>query len=90
MVVGQQARGQGVGGNIIRWSAAEARRRGCTLVRLDCHAGNPWLCRYYEAHGFVLRGRIEQHPGYEGCLYQLATVAVAGALDPRPKEGHRE
>jgi GNAT superfamily N-acetyltransferase len=90
MVVSQQARGRGVGGNIIRWCAAEARRRGCRLLRLDCHAGNPRLCQYYEAHGFVLRGRIEQHPGYGGCLYQLETAALAGSPDPRPKEGHRE
>ena len=82
MVVSQQARGRGVGGHIIRWCATEAQRRGCGLVRLDCHAGNPWLCRYYEAHGFVLRGRIEQHPGYDGCLYQLATAAIVGSPDP--------
>jgi GNAT superfamily N-acetyltransferase len=81
MVVSQQVRGRGVGGHILLWCAAEARRRGCSFVRLDCHAGNPWLCRYYEAHGFVFRGRIEQHPGYEGCLYQLATAAIVGPPD---------
>jgi GNAT superfamily N-acetyltransferase len=82
MVVSRQARGRGVGGHIIHWCAAEARRCGCRAVRLDCHAGNAWLCRYYEAHGFVLRGRVEQHPGYDGCLYQLAIVA--GAERPVP------
>ena len=82
MVVSRQARGRRVGSHIIRWCAAEALRRGCRLVRLDCHASNTWLCRYYEAHGFVLRGRIEQHPGYDGCLYQLATAAGAGGPDP--------
>jgi hypothetical protein len=51
-------------------------------VRPDCHAGNPWLRRYYEAYGFVLRGRIEQHPGYDACLYQLATSAIVGSPDP--------
>jgi hypothetical protein len=40
------------------------------------------LCRNYEAHGFVLRGQIEQHPGYGGCLYQLATAAIVGSPDP--------
>ena len=74
MVVARQARGRGVGSHIIRWCVAEAFHRGCRFVRLDCHAGNPWLCRYYERHGFELRGRVEQHPGYDGCLYQLATV----------------
>jgi GNAT superfamily N-acetyltransferase len=70
MVVAREARGRGIGGEIIRWCIAEARRRGRSVVRLDCHAGNPWLCQYYESHGFVLQGRVEQHPGYEGCLYQ--------------------
>jgi GNAT superfamily N-acetyltransferase len=83
MVVSRQARGRGVGAHIIRWCSAEAERRGCRAVRLDCHAGNTWLCNYYESHGFVLRGRVEQHPGYEGCLYELAiarTGARSGAL----------
>src|SRR5579871_3147502 len=78
MVVGRRARGGGVGGQIIRWCADEATRRGRRFVRLDCHAGNPWLCWYYESHGFVLRGRIEQHPGYDGCLYELAMAAGVG------------
>jgi GNAT superfamily N-acetyltransferase len=73
VVVSRRARGRGVGGHIIRWSAAEAARRGLGAVRVDCHAGNPWLCRYYEAHGFVPRGRFESHPGYHIRLYQLAT-----------------
>jgi GNAT superfamily N-acetyltransferase len=81
MVVGRRARGRGVGGQIIRWCAHEATRRGCRFVRLDCHAGNPWLCRYYESQGFVLRGRIEQHPGYEGCLYELAMATGVGRSD---------
>jgi GNAT superfamily N-acetyltransferase len=78
MVVSPQARGRGVGGFIIQWSLAEAGRRGCRFVRLDCHAGNPWLCGYYESHGFTFRGRVEQHPGYIGCLYQRAVPPQAG------------
>jgi GNAT superfamily N-acetyltransferase len=70
MVVSPVWKGRGVGGVVIDWCAGQARRRGCRAVRLDCHAGNPWLCRYYESHGFRLQGRIEQHPGYVGCLYQ--------------------
>ncbi len=88
MVVAPSARGRGVGGFIIGWSAAEAGRRGCRCVRLDCHAGNPWLCRYYERHGFVCLGRVEQHPGYDGHLYQLAVAPVRpgpGAAAGRPR-----
>lgn len=74
IVVDSSARGRGVGEYIIGWSAAAARNRRCSFVRLDCHADNTWLCRYYERHGFVLQSRIEQHPGYYGCLYQLAVA----------------
>ena len=69
---------RGVGGFILQWSLAEAGRRGRRFVRLDCHAGNPWLCGYYESHGFTFRGRVEQHPGYIGCLYQRAVPPQAG------------
>ncbi|VTS08292.1 GNAT family N-acetyltransferase [Tuwongella immobilis] len=71
MVVDRQRSHCGVGSHIIRWAAETARQSGCQAVRLDCFAGNPWLCRYYERHGFQLQGQIEQHPGYMGCLYQL-------------------
>jgi hypothetical protein len=47
-----------------------AARRGFKSLRLDCHAENLWLRRYYEAHGFECRGQVEQHPGYHGCLYE--------------------
>ena len=70
MVVAPAFRGRGVGAVILSWCRKQAAERGCRAVRLDCHAGNPWLCRYYEGHGFELRGRIEQHPGYDGCLYE--------------------
>jgi GNAT superfamily N-acetyltransferase len=86
MVVAGSARGRGVGSRIIEWCAAEAARRGRQYVRLDCHAGNPWLCRYYEAHGFELRGRVEQHPGYDGCLYQRGVAPPASA--PATGVGH--
>lgn len=79
MVVARAARGRGVGSFIIERCLAEAARRGCRCVRLDCHAGNAWLCRYYEAHGFERRGRVEQHPGYEGCLYQHAVAPLVDA-----------
>jgi GNAT superfamily N-acetyltransferase len=80
MVVSRRARGLGVGAYIINWCSVEAERRGCRAVRLDCHAGNTWLCNYYQSHGFVFCGRVEQHPGYDGCLYEL-TIA-AGAAKP--------
>lgn len=76
MVVGATAREQGVGAAIVEWCAAAARRRHKLALRLDCHAGNAWLCAWYEAHGFTLSGRVEQHPGYEGCLYERRVEAA--------------
>jgi GNAT superfamily N-acetyltransferase len=70
MIVARSARNREIGSFIIEWSVTEAARLGFKCLRLDCHADNPWLCRYYETHGFQLRGRVEQHPGYYGCLYQ--------------------
>lgn len=85
MVVARMASGRGVGGFIIEWCVAEARRLGRNCVRLDCHADNAWLCRYYEAHGFEPRGRVEQHPGYYGCLYQLEVECAGQDSVPRSK-----
>jgi GNAT superfamily N-acetyltransferase len=70
IVVARSARGRGIGGVIVEWSLREAARLGFQCVRLDCHADNLWLRRYYEDHGFTLRDQVEQHPGYYGCMYQ--------------------
>jgi GNAT superfamily N-acetyltransferase len=75
MVVDQREQGRGVGTFIIRWCTTQAVNRGCQFIRLDCHADNAWLCKYYEENGFVLVGRVEQYPGYYGCLYQLAIAS---------------
>ncbi|HTM53328.1 MAG TPA: GNAT family N-acetyltransferase [Pirellulales bacterium] len=74
IVVTRSARGRGIGGEIIRFCEREAARRDCPFLRLDCHAGNAWLCAYYERQGFELQARIEQQKGYEGCLYQRSVL----------------
>jgi GNAT superfamily N-acetyltransferase len=81
VVVARRARGRGIGGQIIRWCMDEASRRECPYLRLDCHAGNPWLCAYYQSHGFVLRGRVPQHDGYVGCLYERQVLSTPLATD---------
>lgn len=75
MVVDGRLRGRRIGTGIIEWCVEEALRRGRTCVRLDCHAGNLWLCGYYEAHGFRCRATVEQHPGYWGRLYEREVAA---------------
>jgi GNAT superfamily N-acetyltransferase len=90
MVVGPSARGRGTGGLILEWCAAQVARLRRQCLRLDCHADNPWLCSYYEAHGFKLRGRVEQHPGYVGCLYELVVPDRLPSLRNCEKLGHGE
>ena len=68
IVVSHAARGRALGRAIVAWTLARAEAVGAKAVRLDCHHGNDWLRNYYEDLGFVLRGIVEQHPGYDGCL----------------------
>jgi GNAT superfamily N-acetyltransferase len=70
IVVSRAAHGRALGHMIVAWTIARAEAFGARAVRLDCHRGNEWLRRYYEDLGFVLCGVIEQHPGYDGCLYE--------------------
>ena len=70
IVVDRAQRGHGVGRAIVAWAVDRARARRAQVLRLDCHSGNRWLRDYYERLGFVERARIEQHPGYTGCLYE--------------------
>lgn len=74
IVVSSEWSGRGIGSEILRWCVRKAARQGFQAVRLDCHAGNPWLRQYYESHGFTLRGFVAMHPGYDGCLYELGPV----------------
>ncbi len=70
LVVSRDGALRGRGDAILAWCLVAVRRSHRNALRLDCHAGNPWLCAWYEARGFVARGYVEQHPGYEGCLYE--------------------
>lgn len=73
VVVSPAAKGRGVGDFTIDWCVGQARQHGCRYLRLDCHAGNPWLHNYYQARGFTFVSRIPMHPGYEGFLFQRVT-----------------
>jgi GNAT superfamily N-acetyltransferase len=77
IVVSHAARGRALGHAIVAWTMARAE-----AVRLDCHHGNSWLRTYYENLGFVLRGIVEQHPGYDGCLYEWRGAKVPGTIAP--------
>lgn len=76
IVVPIASRHLGVGTRIVRWALLQASSQKRRL-RLDCHAGNPWLCAYYERLGFVPLGNVEQHPGYVSVLFEHADAPVA-------------
>jgi GNAT superfamily N-acetyltransferase len=48
--------GQGIGADVLRWAADEARRHGRRLLRLDCAAANRALAAYYVGLGFAAVG----------------------------------
>ena len=54
LVVSRRHAGLGVGRHLLNFALTEARRRGVTLVRVDCYAGGDGaLVRYYVREGFV-------------------------------------
>jgi GNAT superfamily N-acetyltransferase len=54
--VRRSATGTGVGAAALVWCEEETRRRGRRFLRLDCHATDPGIRRYYEQAGFEHRG----------------------------------
>jgi GNAT superfamily N-acetyltransferase len=78
IVVARESRGSGVGSVILGWAEARVRDRGARNLRLDCHAGNGWLCEYCQSNGFAEVARVKQHPGYVGVLYQKQLGALPG------------
>jgi hypothetical protein len=77
IVVSRAARGSDTGARIIAWCRDRALHERLGSIRLDCHADNVWLCRYYTAAGFVERRRLEQYPGYVGALFEMPLASIA-------------
>ena len=55
-VVDEAHRSSGVGGLLLEWLEAEARRKGCVLMMLDAYVENFKAHRFYYRHGFHARG----------------------------------
>lgn len=58
-----EARGLGVGGELLRRVENSARQAGATLLWLHVEARNDRALRLYEAHGFRSIGRTENYYG---------------------------
>lgn len=61
LAVGAHARGTGLGGALLAAAEADARRRGCTSMRLEVRADNPSAIALYERRGYT---RIARLPGF--------------------------
>jgi GNAT superfamily N-acetyltransferase len=53
LAVRRSVAGQGVADAMIAWATGRARDAGMRYLRLDCDAGRPRLCAFYERLGFV-------------------------------------
>lgn len=51
--IASDLRGQGLGGELIKWAIEEARRRGCILVQLTSDASRTDAHRFYTRLGFA-------------------------------------
>jgi GNAT superfamily N-acetyltransferase len=79
IVVARKNRGGGVGQLVLKWCEGRAQLLNHDRLRLDCHAGNSWLCSYYAALGFQEVTRVEQHPGYVGVLQEKIIARREGS-----------
>lgn len=61
--VAADARGLGLGGQMIRWAVEECRRRGCVMVQLTSDASRKDAHRFYEGLGFTA-----SHVGFKRAL----------------------
>jgi ribosomal protein S18 acetylase RimI-like enzyme len=72
LAIRAEARGRGLGAQMLDWAATHIRAQGKRFLRLDCDAGNSLLCGYYERLGFAFRGEVSagHHVGarYEKAL----------------------
>jgi ribosomal protein S18 acetylase RimI-like enzyme len=59
-------RGQGIGGQLIRYAIERAKERGCRLVQLTTDKQRPDALRFYEGLGFT--------PSHEGMKMKLETT----------------
>lgn len=62
--------GKNIGRALLNWAMEEIKSRK-PLVRLDCMAANPRLCRYYEDVGFSCCGQKTFPNGWKSNLYEM-------------------
>jgi GNAT superfamily N-acetyltransferase len=65
--------GIGIGGELVRRAAAEAREAGSQVLRVDCWAGAPPLVAWYERQGFVRSDtfKVEVRGAWHGQVFEM-------------------
>jgi ribosomal protein S18 acetylase RimI-like enzyme len=63
--------GQGIGSELVRQAARDARARDSKLLRVDCWAGAPSLVGWYERQGFTRTTTFEVNDGWRGQVFEM-------------------
>jgi GNAT superfamily N-acetyltransferase len=85
LVIRQEYQGRGIGKDVFTFCTQQCISLRKNRLRLDCYAGNEWLCNYYEKMGFVFAKKVEQHIGYFGNLYELKIKQPHAADTDKPR-----
>lgn len=62
-------RAQGIGAQIVSWTAEQVQTAGKEYLRLDCSTSNEGLCAYYRKLGFTVVDKLLL-PNYDPTLFQ--------------------
>ena len=73
LAIKDEFRGQGLGEQIVDWSAARAAENGRSSLRLDCEESNEDLCNYYKGLGFTKVGSQILNEFYTAALFERPT-----------------
>jgi len=65
--------GKGIGSDLVRRAAADAREAGSAILRVDCWAGAPSLVAWYERQGFVRSDSftVDVRGGWHGQVFEM-------------------
>jgi GNAT superfamily N-acetyltransferase len=65
--------GNGIGAQLVRRAATDARAAGSEVLRVDCWAGAPDLVTWYGRQGFVRSGNftVDVRGGWDGQVFEM-------------------
>lgn len=77
--------GKGIGAELVRGAAREARAAGSEVLRVDCWAGAPALVAWYERQGFVRSDTftVDVRGPWNGQVFEMALEQARDGRRPR-------